>query len=403
MVLVLLEKQKKDYCNNLDHKKVTDNKSFSRTVKPLFSDKSSSISKFILIENELLLNDDEKILSTLNDFFSNVVSNLNIPPYEDPSVNPEQFEDPVLKANEKYKYHPSIKAIKEKNLNKTFTFQTISRSDIKKEILRLDNSKAIQESDIPTKIIKQNVDIFTEYLFHEFEKSLEKSEYTSPFEFADITPVHRKSSRFEKNNYWPVSILPVLSKIFEKSLYKKISGYFNVIFSKCQCGFTKSFSAQHCLFAMIEKCCNSTDQGKFFGAILTELSKAFDCLPHDLLTAKLSAYGFDNNSTRFLFDYLTNRKQRTKIGQVYSPWDEITSGVPQGSILGPLIFNIDLCDMFFTLNNHEIASYADDNTPYVTCDTIESMIASLEKIVKEFLNGLKITKCREIQINVMFL
>ena len=143
---------------------------------------------------------------------------------------------------------------------------------------------------------------------------------------------------------------------------------------------------------MIEKWRNSMDQGKFFGALLTDLSKAFDCLPHDLLEAKSSANGFDNNSTRFLFDYLTNRKQRTKIGHVYSPWDEITSGVPQGSILGPLIFNIDLCDMFFTLNNHEIASYADDNTPYVTCDTIESMTASLEKIEKEVFKWFKDNK-----------
>ena len=79
------------------------------------------------------------------------------------------------------------------------------------------------------------------------------------------------------------------------------------------------------------------------------------------------------------------------------------SGVPQGSILGPLIFNIDISDMFFTSNNHEIASYADGNTPYVTCDTIESMIALLKKLRRKFLNGLKITKCREIQINVMFL
>ena len=114
--------------------------------------------------------------------------------------------------------------------------------------------------------IKQNVDIFTEYLFHEFEKSLEKSEYTSPFKFADITPVHKKGSRFEKNNYRPVSILPVLSKVFEKCLYKQISSYFNDIFSKYQCGFRKGFSAQHCLLAMIEKWCNSMDQGKFFGA-----------------------------------------------------------------------------------------------------------------------------------------
>ena len=108
-----------------------------------------------------------------------------------------------------------------------------------------------------------------------------------------------------------------------------------------------------------------------------------------MLAAKLSAYGFDNNSTRFLFDYLTNHKQRTKIGQVYSLWNEITSGVPQGSILGPLILSIDLCDMSFTLRNHEMASYADDNTPYITCDTIVSMIASLEKIAKEIFKWFK--------------
>ena len=125
------------------------------------------------------------------------------------------------------------------------------------------------------------------------------SEYTFPFKFADITPVHKKGSRFEKNNYRPVSILPVLSKVFEKSLYKQISSYFNDIFSKYQCEFRKAFSAQHCLLAVIEKWYNSMDQGKFFGALLTDLSKLFDCFPQDLLAAKLSAYGFDNNSTQF--------------------------------------------------------------------------------------------------------
>ena len=147
--------------------------------------------------------------------------------------------------------------------------------------------------------------------------------------------------------------------------------------------------ARHCLIAMIEKWLDSMDKSKFFGALLTDLSKAFDCLPHDLLAAKLSAYGFDNNSTKFLFDYLTNRKQRTKIGQVYSSWDKITSGVPQGSILVPLTFNIDLIDIFYILNNYDIASYADDNTPYVTCETMESLIESLEKIAEEIFKWFK--------------
>ena len=236
----------------------------------------------------------------------------------------------------------------------------------------MDSSKASQESDIPTKITKQNVDIFTEHLFHESEKSLfEKFEYISLFKFADITPVHRKSSRFEKNNYRPVSILPVLSKVFRKG------------------GFRKGFGAQHRLIAMIEKWRDSMDKGTFFGALLTELSKAFDCLPQDLLAVKLSAYGFDNNSTKFLFDYLTNRKQRTKIGQVYSSCEKITSGVPQGSILGPLIFNIDFIDIFYILSNYDIESYADNNTPYVTCETMESLIESLEKIAEEIFKWFK--------------
>ena len=236
----------------------------------------------------------------------------------------------------------------------------------------MDSSKASQESDIPTKIIKKNVDIFTEHLFHESEKSLfEKFEYISLFKFADITPVHKKGSRFEKNNYRPVSILPVLSKVFRKG------------------GFRKGFGAQHCLFAMIEKWRDSMDKGTFFKALLTELSKAFDCLPHNLLAAKLSAYGFDNNSTKFLFDYVTNSNQRTKIGQVYSSCEKITSGITQGSILGPLIFNIDFIDIFYILSNYDIASYADNNTSYVPCKTMESFIESLEKIAEEIFKWFK--------------
>ena len=99
-----------------------------------------------------------------------------------------------------------------------------------------------------------------------------------------------------------------------------------------------------------------------FGALLTDLSKAFDCLPHDIIIVKLNAYGFDLKALNLIYDYLSNRKQRTKIDNTCSSWQSILYGVPQGSILGSLLFNIDLCDLFFIMNHEDIANYADDNT-----------------------------------------
>ena len=111
---------------------------------------------------------------------------------------------------------------------------------------------------------------------------------------------------------------------------------------------------------------------------MTDLSKAFDCLSHEFLIAKLHAYGFNLNALRLVHSYLINRKQRTTINTKYSSREEILFGVPQGSILGPLLFNIFLCDVFFIMNETEIASYADDNTPYTSCQNIDNVIRTLE-------------------------
>ena len=146
---------------------------------------------------------------------------------------------------------------------------------------------------------------------------------------AIITPVHKKGPKTSKDNFRPVSILPNISKIYERIMFKQMSEFFEPILSKYQCGFRKGFSAQHCLLAMLEKWKSAVDNKKTFGALLTNLPKAFDCLSHDLLIAKLNAYGFSLPALRLVQSYLTKRKQKTKLNSEFRSWEETVWGTPR--------------------------------------------------------------------------
>ena len=149
--------------------------------------------------------------------------------------------------------------------------------------------------------------------------------------------------------------------------------YFDSIFSKYQCGFRKGDSPQHCLLYMIEKIKQTRDNDNVFATVLTDLSKAFDCINHELLIAKLNAYGFDSPSLKFISGYLNFRKQKTKVGSTFSDYLNILFGVPQGSIAGPLFLNVYTCDMFFQIDTSEFYNYADDNTPFASAQNHEKL------------------------------
>ena len=155
----------------------------------------------------------------------------------------------------------------------------------------------------------------------------------------NITPVFKKGDRNSEDNYRPVNILPNVSKIYERCLYKQMSKFFDKISSKYQRGFRKDFNSQQCLATMLEKWREAIDKGDRFGAPSTDLSKVFDCILHDLLIAKLHVYEVEMKSLRLLHNYLNGRKQGVKINDKYSFFEEILFGVPQGSVLWPLLFN----------------------------------------------------------------
>ena len=188
----------------------------------------------------------KKLQNYLTIFFSSAVSNLFIPECEYSNESTRE-SDPILKAIKKYENHPSIiKIIESRNPNDVFSFKPIDAKGVEIEICSLNKSKVSPNNSIPPKIIQENLDIFIPRIHADFNFSMSSGEFPSNQKNADVSPVFKKGDRPEISNYRPVSILPALSKIFERLLYYQINDYMDSKLSTQQCGFRKDMSAQHC-------------------------------------------------------------------------------------------------------------------------------------------------------------
>ena len=198
-----------------------------------------------------------------------------------------------------------------------------------------------------------------------FNTCVTASFFPTDMKLMEISPIFKKNDNLCKENYRSINFLTSTSKVLKNIMSDQITEYFSDLFSSSLSACRKGYSCQHVILRLTEYWRQALDDnGNTVGTIAMDLSRAFDNMPHALLIAKLQAYGVSVDACNLIISYLRNRNHRVKIMGRHSDWATINRRVPQGSVLGPLLFNIFINELFYINMKSDIANYADDNHLY---------------------------------------
>ena len=246
----------------------------------------------------------------------------------------------------------------------------------------------------PTKLLKYVKHILSGPLSSLINYSFAEGVFPDSFKYATIIPVHKGGSSVIKDNYRPISVLPVMSKIFERAMCNRLGKFFSdhSLLAASQFGFKKHFSTSDALLNFSEFIYNALESGDYALSVFVDFRKAFDTVNVDILLDKLSAYGVRGLCNSWFQSYLTNRKQCVRVDSSVSEYCNVNIGVPQGSVLGPLLFNIYINDMHKLSEQFSYIQFADDTTLLMSGSDIGILINSVNSQLSLFTRWAQINR-----------
>ena len=314
-------------------------------------------------DNEMITNPTQ-ITDSFNTFFTNIGQNLaDSIDNEDPNSFKKFLGNPVLQS---------------------FNLCETSAPEIKYLMGKINPKKSTGSDDLPGIFTNISAPFVAETLSKLFNLSICKGEYPDVLKIAKVIPIYKKGENTDINNYRPISILTHLNKIFETIICNQMKSFLNKhnAFYKYQYGFRENHSTDHALIEIVDGIKLAIDSSKLAGGIFIDLTKAFDTVNHRILLEKLRHLGIRGIPNKLLESYLTNRHQYVQINDNKSSMRSINCGVPQGSVLGPLLFILYINDLVNCCSIAKIRIFADDTAVYFACSNITEFINLVTTIME---------------------